>query len=214
MVAQGRAMRSLDEVMRGELRWLPTPDRNWSFELLAGEETVGMLCFQHSMWRRPATADFADNHWTFSTSPWRSRVTVRAPGSETALALFRPSLFGRGTLDLTPVRRVYWKRMRGHSEWQETDGRRLPVVGTRRQFRCWNWEWQESDGRPLLHFTGREHANDKWFNLEGTVTVDPAAAPGEVPLLAALGWYKALNQRRSQWVAEHIPPSTNVVVNR
>lgn len=156
-------MNGLDERAGGELLWTPTKGVQRSYDLRAGEETLGTL-----RWERGtlAAADLGDDHWTFKREGfWHPRVTVRAAGSTTDLAIFRPGWSGAGTLELSPARSVQW---RAANMWHS------------------QWAWHEADGRPLLHFKSRQG----WTRHEASVTIEPAAVGSpELPLLAALGWY-------------------------
>lgn len=90
-----------------------------AFELHAADEVVGTLPFERSSL---ASGETADHQWTFKREGfWHLQVTIRVPGSDANVALFKPSWTGGGTLDLPAGRQLrfgaanFW-----HSQWRQT----------------------------------------------------------------------------------------------
>ena len=77
------------------------------YELCAGEMIAATLRFRGSFGSF-ATAASADGSWTFKrVGFWQTKVTVRANGAETDLAVFKNNTWsGGGTLEL-PAGRKY-----------------------------------------------------------------------------------------------------------
>jgi hypothetical protein len=126
---------------------------------LAWEKTFGTL----------ATAQTADATWTFKrVGFFNPRVTVRSPGSEADIAVFKPSWGYGGTLEVQG-KTFTWKKM---DFW-----------GSK-----WGFAWL--DGTVLLSF-GYANGLSAMFKLEGTVEMSPGSVSTviDMPLLATLGWY-------------------------
>jgi hypothetical protein len=133
--------------------------------LRAGDEVVATLRFQRGSL---ADAEAEGHHWTFKRQGfWQPRVTVRAPGSDADVAVFRPRWAGGGTLDFADGRSV---RLSSANFWQS------------------QWVWQEKD-QPLILFKGRHGI----VKAKGAVEVQPGAeSRPDTPLLVLLGWYLIL----------------------
>lgn len=162
-IAHTGRMRTIAEVADQGLIWKQPTRTKQAFELHAGDEVVGTLIFQRSSL---VTGLTADRQWTFKREGfWHPQVTVRAPGSDLNVALFKPSWGGGGTLELGPGGQLsfgaanFW-----HSQW----------------------DWQSSDGKPLVHFKSHQGV----LKIDGDVDVEAdAVGRPDLPLLVVLGWY-------------------------
>jgi len=133
--------------------------------LRAGDDVVATLRFQRGSL---ADAEAEGHHWTFKRQGfWQPRVTVRAPGSDADVAVFRPRWAGGGTLDFADGRSV---RLSSANFWQS------------------QWVWEEKD-QPLILFKGRHGI----VKAKGAVEIQPGAeSRADTPLLVLLGWYLIL----------------------
>jgi hypothetical protein len=133
--------------------------------LRAGDDVVATLRFQRGSL---ADAEAEGHHWTFKRQGfWQPRVTVRVPGSDADVAVFRPHWAGGGTLDFADGGSV---RLSSANFWQS------------------EWVWQEKD-QPLMLFKGRHGI----VKAKGAVEILPGAAGRpDPPLLVLLGWYLIL----------------------
>ena len=78
-------MRRISDVSARPLSWTPPSARDGSYELRAGEEIVGTLCWERGSL---AVAEVAEGRWTFKrVGCWRPRVSVRQAGSDTDWAI-------------------------------------------------------------------------------------------------------------------------------
>jgi hypothetical protein len=150
------------------LRWVQPNAKARAFELRAGDDVVEKLDWE-KMFGTLATAQTAEQTWTFKrVGFFNARVTVRSPGSEVDIAVFKPSWGYGGTLEVQG-RAYMWKK--------------LDFWGNR-----WGFAWH--DGTVLLSF-GYSGGLDAIFKLEGPVEISPGSVSTnqDMPLLAALGWY-------------------------
>lgn len=161
-------MKTIREAGDNTLRWTRPSMLARQYELVAGTEVVGGLKWE-SMFGSLATAEAADGSWTFKRAGFMSpRVTVRAPGSETDVAVLRVGIKGDGLLH-GPERRKY--------QWQRTS--------------FWRPEFAfaTETGRLLISF-------DPDFSLlkhAATVKLEPEALDiPDLSLLVTLGWYLML----------------------
>jgi hypothetical protein len=135
------------------------------YELQDGGEVVATLRFRSSFGSF-ATAESADGCWTFKrVGFWKTRVTVRASGSESDIASFRNNTWKHGgTLELP-------------------DGRAYPA---NTNFWMTEYEFTTQSGEPLLKYSRVRGV----LRLSSTVEIQPAAASlTELPWLLMLGWY-------------------------
>jgi hypothetical protein len=158
-------VRPISETAGEELLWLQPAARKREHELRAGEDLVATLRFQRGSL---ADAEAEGHHWTFKRQGfWQPRVTVRAPGSDADVAVFRPRWAGGGTLDFADGLSV---RLSSANFWQS------------------QWVWQEKD-QPLILFKGRHGI----VKAKGAVEIQPGAeSRPDTPLLVLLGWYLIL----------------------
>ena len=156
-------MRKLSEVVTEELLWLQPSRMKQVFELKAGDEAVGGLT-----WKRSTLADgeTADHRWTFKREGfWHPQVTVRVPGSDTNVAVFRPHWTGGGTLEIAPGSEF---RLGAANFWHS------------------QWDWVDAGDKPLVHFKSRQGL----LKMEGQVEIESDAAKSpDLELLVVLGWY-------------------------
>ena len=158
-------MRPISQLAAEELLWTQPAARRREHELRAGDDLVATLRFQRGSL---ADAEAEGHHWTFKRQGfWQPRVTVRVPGSDADIAVFRPHWAGGGTLDLSDGRSV---NLRTANFWQS------------------EWVWQEKD-QPLILFKGRHG----FVKARGAVEIQPGdASRPDAPLLVLLGWYLIL----------------------
>ena len=158
-------MRPIAETAGEELLWIQPAARRRDHELHAGDDVVATLRFQRGSL---ADAEAEGEHWTFKRQGfWQPRVTVRAPGSDADLAVFRPRWAGGGTLEFADGRTA---QLRSANFWQS------------------EWVWQEKD-QPLVLFKGRHG----FVKARGAVEIQTGAVAREdTPLLLLLGWYLIL----------------------
>lgn len=158
-------MRPISETAGEELLWIQPAARRREHELRAGDDVVATLRFQRGSL---ADAEAEGHHWTFKRQGfWQPRVTVRAPGSDADVAVFRPRWAGGGALDFADGRSV---RLSSANFWQS------------------QWVWQEKD-QPLILFKGRHGI----VKAKGAVEIQPGAESRlDTPLLVLLGWYLIL----------------------
>ncbi|OPY25804.1 MAG: hypothetical protein A4E28_02943 [Methanocella sp. PtaU1.Bin125] len=149
------------------LRWVQPHAGKRFFELRAGDDAVATLSWEKAFGTL-ATAQTADRTWTFKrVGVFNTRITVRSPGSDADLAVFRPGWGYGGTLEAWG-RAYAWKK--------------LDFWGNR-------WGFAGQDGAVIATF-GYAGGLDHLFRLEGLAEVSPGTpAVADLPLLLTLGWY-------------------------
>lgn len=157
-------MKKLADVAGTDLTWVQTSIRKQAFELRAGDEVVATLA-----WQRGSLADALadDRHWTFKRAGfWQPRVTARMAGSDTDVAIFRPTWMGGGTLELAGGKVL---RFSAANFWHS------------------QWVWQEPGTKTeLVHFKSQPGL----LKTGGQVEITPEGKPlAELSLLVLLGWY-------------------------
>jgi hypothetical protein len=158
-------VRPISEIVGEELLWVQPAARHREHELHAGDDVVATLRFQRGSL---ADAEAEGHHWTFKRQGfWQPHVTVRVPGSDADIAIFRPHWAGGGTLEFGDGRTT---RLSSANFWHS------------------EWVWQEKD-QPLILFKGRHGI----VKARGAVEIQPGAASRpDAPLLVLLGWYLIL----------------------
>jgi hypothetical protein len=157
-------VRSLAEVRGQDLVWVQPARSKQAFELRASDDVVATLEFERSSL---ASAETAGQKWTFKREGfWHPQVTIRVPGSDSNVAVFKPAWTGGGSLELSEGRLL---RFGAANFWHS------------------QWDWSDvASQAPLLHF--KSHAG--LLRMEGQVDIETAAVTyPELPLLVVLGWY-------------------------
>ena len=158
-------MRPISETVGEELLWVQPAARRREYELRAGDDVVATLRFQRGSL---ADAEAEGEHWTFKRQGfWQPRVTVRVPGSDADVAIFRAHWAGGGMLEFASGRAT---RLSSANFWQS------------------EWVWQEK-AQPLILFKGRHGI----VKARGAVEIQSGSAGlPDTPLLVLLGWYLIL----------------------
>lgn len=150
------------------LKWVQPSAKRLDFDLRAGDEVLATLSWE-KMFGTLATARTAETTWTFKrVGFFNARVTVRSPGSDADIAVFKPSWGYGGTLEV-----------RGQAyTWKKLD-----FWGNK-----WGFVWH--DGNVLLTFK-YDIGLDRLFRVEASVELTPGSVStnADMPLLATLGWY-------------------------
>jgi hypothetical protein len=156
-------MRRIRDVAGRELAWVWVGDEK-AYELRSGDDVVGRLRWEKDSL---ASGETATQGWTFNmVGFWRRRLTIREPGSNVDVALFRPSWNGGGTLELGTDREL----------------RFIPA-----NFWRTRWDWVDEVSHPLVHLKDI----GGFFRWTSRVVVErDAAGLAELPLLVVLGWYR------------------------
>jgi hypothetical protein len=89
-------VRKIAELAGRDLKWLQPSALKREFELRSGSELVATLVFR-SAWGTFATAKSGEGSWTFKrVGFWQNKASIRRPGSETDLALFKDNTWSTG----------------------------------------------------------------------------------------------------------------------
>lgn len=162
-------MVKLSELVGQQLRWTQPHTNKMEYELHAGDQVVATLRFR-SAFGSLATAECAEGSWTFKRVGFlQTRVTIRAGGEETNLAIFHNNTWdGGGTLELP-------------------DGRKY-LANT--NFWATKYEFRTEDGEPLIRYS----RIGGLLHLSAEVEILPAAQAlvAEFPWVVPLGWYLAV----------------------
>jgi hypothetical protein len=152
------------DVARARLQWVQPHALSRRFELRHGDDIVARLDFR-SAFGSMASGESADGLWTFKrVGFWRTRVTVRADGSDDNVAVFEPATWsGGGTLHLPGGDTLRATT----SFWRTT------------------LEFQATDDVPLVRYD-----THGLVRLAADVTVLPEGARmPALPWVVMLGWY-------------------------
>lgn len=154
------------ELIGQKLIWHQPHAMNMEYELQAANEVVATLHFRSSFGTF-ATAKCAEGKWTFKrVGFWHPRVTIRAYGSDTNLAVFIDNTWsGGGTLEMP-------------------DGRKFPA---NTNFWATQYEFQTESGEPLVSYK----KIGGWLHLSSATEIHPVAKAtiAELPWIVMLGWY-------------------------
>jgi hypothetical protein len=157
-------MKSIRKIAPATLHWVQLRAIKHEFELLSGDELCGTLRWEKAFGSL-ASATSDDGQWTFKRVGFLNpRVTVRQPGSDLDIAIFKPGWTGSGVLEFPSGRRF---------QWEHKDFWRL------------EWTFQEAS-QELLRF------KSKAGSLKMKVGVDLSPSVKNLPeasLLASLGMY-------------------------
>jgi hypothetical protein len=157
-------MKGIADVTDQELTWVQPHALKMEYQLRAGSQPVATLQFR-SPFGSLATGESSDGCWTFKRIGFvRTRVTVRACGTDSDIAVFRNNSWSEGGTLEFPDGRLF---RASTNFWQ-----------TQLQFTA-------EPGEVLFRFTTRG-----LLHLRATVGIDPeAAATPELPWMVILGWY-------------------------
>lgn len=146
------------------LRWLRTGEKTPEYTLLAGDSPIAIVRWARRHGAR-ATAETAEGSWTLGRTGFLvPRLTVRREGSEAAIAQLTNRL-GHHDIEIGGGGAYRIRRA----------GLLLPA-----------WKVTDRDGGERLHI----EAAAEGLRLEGgAVVTSGATPPGELLLLAVLGWY-------------------------
>ncbi len=156
-------VRTIAEVAGQALVWAQPARMKQAFELHATDEVVATLEFQRASL---ACGESGGLQWTFKREGfWHPQVTIRTPGSDVNVAVFKPAWTSGGTLELPQARLL---RFGAANFWHS------------------QWDWSDPAGKPLVHFKSHPGV----LKTEGEVDIESgAAALSELLLLVVLGWY-------------------------
>jgi hypothetical protein len=156
-------MRKITE-LNEPLEWVQPDALKMQYELHAGNDVAATLRFRSSFGTF-ATAESADDCWTFKrVGFFQTRVTVRACGAETEIAVFKNNTWtSGGTLHFPD----------GHAFRATTN------------FWQTKFEFQTEQGEALVEFR-----RGGVLHLSARVQVRPSVLrTADVPLMVMLGWY-------------------------
>lgn len=164
-------MKSLAEFTWSELRWVRSAAFRREYELRAGDELAAVLRIDN-LFGAHAAAESGDGCWEFErVGFWRNKVTVRAEGNNTHIAVFKISRWGDGGGML-----------------QLADGRKFSAAA---DFWGTDYEFRNEAGEFVLRLIskGVMRASAK---IEVHSGADRLPEP---PWLVMLGWYLVLTMK-------------------
>ena len=147
------------------LKWIQPHATKMDYVLRAGEREAATLIFR-SAFGSLATATSADGIWSFKrVGFWQTRVTIRADGSDSDLAVFKNATWsGGGTLELP----------NGHTYPANTN------------FWSTQYQFTTEAGEPLISF----RKIGGMLHMSSDVEIHPiASAIPETSWMVMLGWY-------------------------
>jgi len=98
-------MQSIRKIAPGMLHWVQLHAIKHEFELRSGDELCGTLYWEKAFGSL-ASVTSEDGEWTFKRVGFLNpRVTVRQPGSDLDIAIFKPGWTGSGSLEFPSGRR-------------------------------------------------------------------------------------------------------------
>ena len=157
-------MKSIRKIAPATLHWVQPRAMKHEFELHFGDERCGTVRWEKAFGSL-ASATSDDGQWTFKRVGFLNpRVTIRQPGSDLDIAIFKPGWTGSGVLEFPSGRRFQWE----HKDF-------------------WRLEWTfEEAGQELLRFKSRAGS----FKMKVRVDLAPSVKNlAEASLLASLGMY-------------------------
>jgi hypothetical protein len=122
-------MKSINEYIGQELRWVHPHLQRREYELRAGDEMLAHISYTGAF-STQVRAETAAGFWTFGRTGRRQAITIQALDSETEPATVKRGMNGQATL-LFPDGREY--RWQCGSFWHDA------------------WLWLNDEGTPLLH---------------------------------------------------------------
>jgi hypothetical protein len=158
------SMQSIRKIAPATLHWVQLRGIRHQFELRSEDELCGTLRWEKAFGSL-ASSTSDDGQWTFKRVGFLNpRVTVRQPGSDLDIAIFKPGWNGSGVLEFPDGRRFQWE----HKDF-------------------WRLEWIfEEAGQELCRF------KSKVSSLKMKVRVDLSPSVKNLPeasLVASLGMY-------------------------
>ncbi len=147
------------------LKWVQPHAMKMEYQLLADDALAATLDFR-SAWGSFASAASADGVWTFKrVGFWQTRVTVRADGGSSDLAVFRNATWsGGGTLEMA-------------------DGRKYPA---NTNFWSTLYQFTTDAGEPVISF----RKIGGMLHMSSEVEIHPIASTlSEARWMVLLGWY-------------------------
>jgi len=157
-------MKSIRKIAPATLHWVQLHAMKHEYELRFGDEMCGKLRWEKALGSL-ASATSDDGQWTFKRVGFLNpRVTIRQPGSDHDIAIFKPGWTGSGVLEFPNGRRFQWE----HKDF-------------------WRLQWAfEEAGQELLRFKSRAGS----FKMKVRVDLSPSVKNvAEASLLASLGMY-------------------------
>ena len=122
-------MKSINECLDQELRWVHPQLRRRAYELRAYDEVLARISYTGAL-SSQVRAETAAGLWTFGRTGLRKAITIQALDAHTELASVKRGMNGQATL-LFPDGREY--RWQCSSFWHDV------------------WLWRNFEGTPLLH---------------------------------------------------------------
>jgi len=161
-------MKLLRDLAGRELHWVQPKAMRRDFELRDGEDIVATLSFR-SAFGSLATVEAAEGSWTLKrVGFWKTRVTVRAAGSDDEIAVFTNNTWSAGGTLETADHLTF----RANTNFWMT-----------------SYQFSNEQDETLVRFTKVGGV----FHLSSRVEIHPAGARlAALPWLVALGWYLAV----------------------
>jgi hypothetical protein len=180
-------MKAISDYSGEALRWTQPSGLKSSYELHGGDELLATLQFRGGTLAEAATAD---GQWTFKRQGfWHQQVTVRALGSDTDLAAFRPHWGGGG---------------------QFQAGAETSLEFAAANFWHSEWGWKDGD-KVLISYRGPRGV----LKAEAAMEIDPEGRHlRNLAMLAVLGWYLILLFGRDRATSAATTGTTVVTVMR
>jgi len=179
-------MQSIRKIAPATLYWVQLRALKHEFELRSDEELYGTLRWEKAFGSL-ASATSEDGQWTFKRAGFLNpRVTIRQPGSDMDIAIFKPGWTGSGVLEFPTGRRFQWEC---------------------RDFWRLKWTFEEA-GQELLRFKSRAGSMKMKVRVDLAPSVKNLA---EASLLASLGMYLLVLMRDDSAAAS--VATTTVVVS-
>jgi hypothetical protein len=179
-------MQSIRKIAPATLHWVQLRAMKHEFELRSGDELCGTLRWEKAFGSL-ASATSDKGQWTFKRVGFLNpRVTIRQPGSDLDIAIFKPGWTGSGILEFPSGRRFQWE----HKDF-------------------WRLQWTfEEASQELLRFKSRAGS----FKMKVRVDLAPSVKNlAEASLLASLGMYLLVLMRDDSAAAS--VATTTVVVS-
>jgi hypothetical protein len=122
-------MTKYSEIESSSAEWVQPRSGVRHFELRANDTLVGILNFRSSTGTH-ALAEGARGRWTCKRVGFFSiGITIREEGADADLALFKPDIWGRGSLAFNDGSSYAWRSTNvWRTTWELTDASKQPVV--------------------------------------------------------------------------------------